>query len=413
MNIKVLHISTYDYKGEGIAALRIHKALLASGIESYMLVSHKRTDCESVFVASTYFKTHKYIEYSNPIKKWFHIIRRSIGIGVTYDEKIRIRLHRIQKKHPVLFSLPISSYRLEKHPLIEKADIIHLHSIRDFVDFKTFFKHISKPIVWTFHDLNPLYGGFHLTIDKNINYKFYQKFETKALKIKQKSINNNNNITIIAISSSMLKEISQSELYRKKPIFLVHNCVDGSKFQIINKLDAKKELGIDANQKVILFLCESLNIKAKGFDILIEALKSLYFENILLLCVGNGIIPSINNINIEQYPPTYDSKRLSLYYSAADLYIQPSIQESFGQTVIEAMCCGTPVVMTQVGIASELINDCNGIICRDFSSESLCEAIRISLNRIYDYDKIRKIILQEYSPEKTALKYISIYNNII
>ncbi|MDR2993391.1 MAG: hypothetical protein LBV11_06090, partial [Bacillus cereus] len=91
-------------------------------------------------------------------------ISRKLNIdNVTLHKK---KLDKLEGKYEIA-SIPFSSYRLENHPLIKEADIIHLHWIADnFLNYPTFFKNIKQPIVWTLHDINPFRGIFHFDGDK-------------------------------------------------------------------------------------------------------------------------------------------------------------------------------------------------------------------------------------------------------
>lgn len=106
-----------------------------------------------------------------------------------------------------------------------------------------------------------------------------------------------------------------------------------------------------------------------------------------------------------------DQNELSKYYCAADLFIQCSYIESFGQTLIEAMACGTPVVSTNCGVAAELIQPFNGILCDGFNSKSIASSIRQALSNNFNVTTIRQHIISHYKYDTIAKQYINLYNN--
>jgi glycosyltransferase involved in cell wall biosynthesis len=103
----------------------------------------------------------------------------------------------------------------------------------------------------------------------------------------------------------------------------------------------------------------------------------------------------------------------SPYYSAANYFVMPSFQEAFGQTPLEAMACGTPVVSFPCGIASDLINENNGIVCEDFTADALANGIKTAMSREYDPKIIREDVINRFSYDKIAQQYIELYKKVL
>ncbi len=143
--MNILHINTYDGGGAGNAATRLHTALLSSGIESNILFL-KESD-KPIPNAYGYLSAKEELPHGKEKKDIKHlcVLKDTNGIKGNVDCGI--------------LTFPRTSCEdLVCHPLVEKADIIHLHWIARFVDYETFFERIDKPIVWTFHDQNPFNG---------------------------------------------------------------------------------------------------------------------------------------------------------------------------------------------------------------------------------------------------------------
>jgi glycosyltransferase involved in cell wall biosynthesis len=99
----------------------------------------------------------------------------------------------------------------------------------------------------------------------------------------------------------------------------------------------------DAN--VLLFAADSVTNRRKGFHVLTEALNTLPdSSNIALVSVGAGNVKLGHGIPHIHVGHVEDRQRLSLVYSAADVYVAPSLQDNQPNTVLESMACGTPVV---------------------------------------------------------------------
>ena len=178
--MKVVHISTSKHGGAGIAAFRIHEALNKFGeIDSYFL---QRTDNDDI-VNKTY-------QIKAEIKKENFLSKIKRRLNLTNDLEYRNKRNEINKSRNFeIATFPESSFRIEDHPLIKDADIIHLHWVADFLNYPTFFKRIKKPIVWTLHDMNPFQGLFHYKNDEINNEETFGDFNKKILKEKIKSIN--------------------------------------------------------------------------------------------------------------------------------------------------------------------------------------------------------------------------------
>lgn len=407
---KILHISTYDSGGAGLAALRLHKALLDNGIDSKMLVADKKTNIDTVWVA-TESTINKYIPPKNPIARSFKVCLRKLGIGLERFEKYKESISKLQQQYPAFYTYPISSYELHKHPLVQEADIIHLHWIENFVDYETFFPNVGKPIVWTFHDINPLYGGFHHVRKRKAYYNYYKDVEDNLCRIKEKAINQCNNLNIVAISNQMEQLIKGHNLYKDRPITLIHNSIDGTQFTLYDKSIVRDILKLPNDSKICLFINADLNDSEKGLDNAIFALEQLNQNNIILICVGDGEIPKCR-IKTIHFNSVHDTVWLSILYSAADYLLFPSFQEAFAQTPMESLCCGTPVIITPVSGSEDLINGTNGIISKNFTPDCFAESIIEALSNAYNSDALRSDVLNRFNPQLTADKYIALYNSI-
>lgn len=411
--MKILHISTTDGPGgAGLAALRLHQSLLDQGIESKMLVANSTTNIDSIFVAEV-STINKYNPPKNVFLRFLRVALRKLGIGIPQLERDKNTIKKLQHQYPAYFTFSMSSYEVETHPLIEWADIIHLHWIQNFVNFDTFFKAVQKPIVWTFHDLNPMFGGFHHFRLRDRYYCHYKEIENRQYVIKKSSLKDNPFLHIVAISSQMEDMISRNEIYKDKEISKIHNSVDYRQFQIIGKETARSNLGITLEKKVFLFISRWINDSEKGLLEAIRAMEKLNDGNNLLLCVGEGSINYDSTLEILHFDATNDISLLSKYYSASDFLLFTSFQEAFSLTPLESMCCGTPVIMTPVSGASDLINDNNGAISEDFSVDSIVDAIKRAVNTEYESLEIRNYVMSRFSPEIIASKYVDLYNSII
>ena len=142
--MKILHINTSDHGGAANACIRLHKGLRKQGVSSKILFLNLHNSADN----------HLHGFYTNRSKFFFKKILQRL----LYRNKWRTR-----NLKPVIegFFSPKTVHRIENHPLIDWADIIHLHWVTHFLNYPTFFNRVQKPIVWTLHDMNPFSGGYH------------------------------------------------------------------------------------------------------------------------------------------------------------------------------------------------------------------------------------------------------------
>jgi len=104
---------------------------------------------------------------------------------------------------------------------------------------------------------------------------------------------------------------------------------------------------------------------------------------------------------------------LPLWMNACDLFVLPSLSESFGVVQIEALACGKPVVATRNGGSEEIIiSDEHGLLVKLADPEDLTEKILVALDREWD----RKAILayaEQYIWEIIAGRIIAIYQDVL
>ena len=128
---------------------------------------------------------------------------------------------------------------------------------------------------------------------------------------------------------------------------------------------------------------------------------------IILVGLSKRQIKKLNHkiIGIER---TGNREELAALYSAADIFVNPSQEESFSLVTVEAFACGTPVIVLDSSAVKELVTSENGIVISGNSVESYLEAIkeieRRQLTREgvaetaqkYDLDKIMKRVIKLY-----------------
>ena len=180
--------------------------------------------------------------------------------------------------------------------------------------------------------------------------------------------------SVIALSRHLrdLAQLTTPQL----DIKVIGNAVDAAMFP-------KKPASIHPDP--IRLICVCRLVKRKGLIYLIDAMREMRNDDVTLQIVGTGDnrkeIESLidqsdvaHNITMVGYVPR---ECLVDYYHDADVFVLPSLSESFGQVIVEAMSCGLPVVASRVGGIPETIeHGVNGLLVEPASSQALVSAIR-------------------------------------
>ena len=405
--MKIVHICTTLEGGAGICAKRIINATRRFGIDTCVLVAHGEK-CNNVDVVKPAYSWSKIwlIQKLQVLLNMWRLWPRSIVINKRIAK---------EKKYGRVgsFTSPITDYQsLCDHPWIREADIVHLHWIGNFVDYKSFFSTVRKPIVWTIHDENPGLGGFHYLLWKEKASDGLKRLDDEFCEIKKQAYIGVKSMTLVAISSMMVDFFSNNLLLNKYPHVVIYNGIEAEDFHRIPIDCARQALSLPNDSIVFLFVAQNIHEDRKGLKELIEALEVLEISNSVLICLGNyKKIPDCSfDIRCEGY--IGNNMLQSLYYSSADYYVMPSYQEAFAQTPMEAMACGTPVVSFPCSGALDLINQGNGVVCDDFTVDSLVKGIRLAMQRSYDRDYIRKDVLYRFSYDKIGKQYVDLYKKV-
>jgi glycosyltransferase involved in cell wall biosynthesis len=169
------------------------------------------------------------------------------------------------------------------------------------------------------------------------------------------------------------------------------------------------------DKKIILFAADIVENSRKGFAFLQKALEKIQNENILSCAIGSKTQLDNHN-NIIALGRIVDERLMAIAYAAADVFVIPSLEDNFPNTMIEALLCGTPVIGFPVGGIIDAIDDeINGYICSEISVNALKETIEKFLENpnFFDRSKIAQNAKEKYALSIQAKKYIDLFQQIL
>ncbi|MCD7937269.1 MAG: glycosyltransferase [Tannerellaceae bacterium] len=408
---EVLYISSgYTGGGAYIAAHRIHTGLLKIGIKSNMLVKYGNNTREPDIQITT--------NEENP------------DFSIEYKA---LNQYSITKTH-ILFSPSMVGINPEKYIHFFDPAIVQLHFINyEFIKIEDL-SYIKKPIVWRLPDCWAFTGGCHYpdgckkfqeacgncpllnsNEEMDLSRKVWQRKKTSWEKL---------NLTIVVPTLWMKDLVQQSSLFCHLPIEIIPNGVDLEKFYPLDKDACRKVLGFSCEKKIILYGAHhALNDPRKGYEYIQQAIKKIPQEerkNIEFVIFGtdNEQLMEETRLSVKSFGYIKEHLILQMIYSAADVMIVPSTEEAFGQTVIEAMGCGTPVIaFKETGPESIIDHKINGYLANYKSSYDLAKGICWILNskkrlQLLSKNAIKKV-RQVYDIKIVAKQYQKLYERIL
>lgn len=227
-----------------------------------------------------------------------------------------------------------------------------------------------------------------------------------------------NRLHIVALCRWMLELVKDSPLLSQFPVTLIPNGVDLEEFAPRDRRLAREVLGIPQGAQVVMFISDDVTNRRKGSSLLLQALSGLMqAHDLFLVSVGKGKLPVTGLIPCLHMGHVNNDRWLSLIYSAADVFVIPSLQDNLPNTVLESMACGTPVIGFAVGGIPDMVRaGVTGLLVPPYDVDGLCVAIsdllrdpaRLAAMR----DHCRRIAVEEYSRELQVRRYSELYKSL-
>ncbi len=396
--MRVVHISSSDSGGAGIAARRLNDALNDAGIDSKLLCVHKTT------------RNRNIVKYDVPITAKL-LTHSHIPIG---QNKYLNHLSKYEDAYEAV-SFPESFFDISEHPLVKQADIINLHWVGSILNYKLFFSRVKRPIVWTLHDMNPFLGIAHYMGDLNKNDQF-REIEKKVCRLKNQAISRHPQVHVVNLCDWMRQYSAHSQAFSNRDHSIIPNSINTNLFKYRDKLACRKILDINPKDRVLLFCAQSVHNQRKGFDLLLNALDRIRKDVVLAIIGDVDGLTFTRHSRCRLFGSINNELMMSVIYSAADLFVLPSREDNLPNTMVESLCCGTPVISFSNGGMKNVIDDnFSGKLVTEQSSEALSDAINemFSSTTTMDSQSISRHAANMFSPTKQAQEYISLYNDLM
>ncbi len=419
--MKVWQLSSDDFSGGAQrAAYRLHSALLHSQTDSVMRVLTHQTNNDRVIAGRAPRNVKQKIE-ARLQRLW-----------------LEHRTRRFKTENRIMHSFGEVSAGLVDELNQCDADVLNLHWVTQLLSIRDIGR-LTKPLVWTFHDMWAFCGGEHVVSDEKDS-----RFRTGYLPenrphgesgsdlnrrawIAKRQAWNQQKFNIVTPSNWMEQCVRESVLFSNTSVTVIPNPLEMDHlWRPLPRAYARASLGLDPGKKFILSGSAGGMPELKGEDLLRDALAYIAAhtsdqKNSIELLIFGQYRP----VNVAQWPcpvhwlgPIHDDHVLATLYSAADVMMVPSRQDNLPNTAVEAQACGTPVVAFSIGGLPDIVSHRQtGWLAPAFNTDDLAQGILWVLAEPERWRTLaanaRAAALQKYSNEVVAAQYREVYAKAI
>ena len=343
------------------------------------------------------------------------------------ESPLNVQLHgalsRLTDKHA--FYSKTATIRFLKWVREYQPDLIHLHNLHGYyLNIELLFHYLKEmqiPVVWTLHDCWAFTGhcsyfnsigcdrwrtGCHDCPQKKEYPKSYVK-DSSSWNYEQKKelFTSLEHLTIIT-PSEWLAAVTRKSFLGKYLVVPISNGIDLELFRPTAS-DFREKYHL--NRKKIALGVASVWEKRKGLQDLIR-LSEVLDDSWQVVVVGiteqqkAELPPRVLGI-----PRTSNMTELAEIYTAADVYVNVSVEETMGLTTAEALACGTPAVVYNATAVPECVDDSCGIVVLHGEIDSLANAVK----QIKADSEVCRKCAERFDKHKQYMKYISLYQQAV
>lgn len=394
--MKVAQINTFASGSTGKLAGDIHSMLLAQGYDAYFFYGFGSSSLPNTYRIGNMFDAHLHSFFS-----------RISGLQGYFSHLVTYKLIRKLKKIA--------------------PDVIHLHNLHgSYLNFPMLFrylKHSRVKVIMTLHDCCLFTGKCpHFTrvncekwkdscgncpqLRRYPTSKWFD-FTKKMLRDKKKWVSELKSVEVVTVSE-WLKCMAEQSLLKQFPIRCIYNGINTEIFSPQPNKDIWMTYGI--NDKFVILGVASRWSVNKGYEDFKKLSERLADDERIVL-VGSDV--SIKNDiaeNMVVINRTSNQQELAELYSSADVFVNLSMEETFGLVVAEAMACGTPAIVYNSTACPEVVAEGAGFIAPAKDVDTVYEYIKRIREDNRDYTNIcRDRVLRNYKHERMVDEYRQLY----
>jgi glycosyltransferase involved in cell wall biosynthesis len=401
--------------GAGGAAHLLHRGLREAGVDSHLLVQFDSRGGEATHPVPT------------GRMSWRLAFRRG------RLDRVPVRLYPERVRPHSVWPLWLPS-RLVPQRVEELApDVINLHWILDGLLSIEQVGRLSRPIVWTMHDMWPFTGGCAYSLG-------CERFEercgscpvlgsssdrdlSRAVWLRKRQAWRHLDITAVAPSRWLAGEARRSSLFHDRRVEVIPYGIDTAVFKPMDTGAARVLLNLPQDSTLVMFGAHD-DSPRKGMGFLVEALRRLSAKRIsriaALVAGPRSLTASLDiGMPVHALGRLGDPYAMAAVYSAADVVVVPSVFENLPLVGLEAMACGTPVVAfnADTGIVDIVDHRENGYLAAARDPEDLGRGIEWVVADPERHARLsgaaRAKAQREYTLAVSARRYADLFTEVL
>ena len=306
-------------------------------------------------------------------------------------------------------------------------DVVHLHNLHNYcINLPLLFRYLKKSnvkVVWTLHDCWTFTGHCPhfdmLGCDKWKTgcYKCGQLRQypksyvdtSKSMYRKKKQMFTSVENMILVTPSQWLAELVKESYLKDFTVKVIHNGIDTSVFKPTES-DFRKKHNLQ-DKKIVLAVAFGWGVK-KGLDVILKLSEKLSDDYRMVLVGTNDELDKSLPDNIVSIHRTNNQNELAEIYSASDVFINATREDTFPTVNIEALACGTPVITFKTGGSPESLDEtCGSVVEKEDVDGLKKEIVRICSQKPYSEEACvlrgKKFVMQDKFRE-----YVQLYEEI-
>ncbi|HKQ26558.1 MAG TPA: glycosyltransferase family 4 protein [Burkholderiales bacterium] len=412
--MRIAILNSYDLRGGAArAAYRLHKGLRRSGQDSLMVVQSKSGSDPDVLGPEG-------------------LLRRLVASLRPPADLLPV-LPYWRRKQGVFYPGWLPGGALSRIARLQ-PDILHMHWISGGLVDVHALRRLQVPVVWTLHDMWAFTGGCHY----NNGCDKYESIcgacpvlgSSRASDPARHGWNRKaqayRGLPLFLVSpSNWLRNLAgRSALAGDYPIRVIPNGIDTSIYKPLPRDAARRKLGLPADRKLILFGAADGRDPRKGMEHLRQALLQLSAvwpnAGLALAIFGADAVHTRRHFGMETFHlgVINSDSGLADAYSAADVFVAPSVQENLSNAVMEALACGVPCAAFDVGGMSDMIEHrLNGYLARPLAADDLAAGLRWMLENEHRSRSLakraREKVAAEFEAVVVAKRHLALYEEIL
>ena len=407
---RVLHLSTYGANsGAGVAALRLLEAERSYGLDAELLLMAPSSEPLAGVQA---LGNDRRLYRAWQCKLWSERAFVALLNGFNREQTFKTSLGR----------LGISMRTLR--PYLAKVDLVHLHWTQHaFLSLRTLEElcKLGLPIVITLHDYWWAQGIEQMETNPGELSAPLRRLD-RQVRQRKAELMAHYPIHWVTVSSSLANEVSRSSIVPRLGISTIGNVLSAQYYQ-----QAQSQGCQSSSERAlyrILFVATRVDDPIKGWSYLTAAMQQLaelageqraQMQLTLVGTLSDRTLLKQIPIPVRHLGSISDAERLRSLYSESSVLISTSERESFGQTLLEALACGTPVIARDSGGPADIVTDgVNGTLVAHDTPQEMATALWQHFTGATEYQsEACRASAQHFTPTAIAQQYAQRYDQLI